>query len=178
MRTLFLASSHMSQELSFHTWVAMLYSSIRGSWTQTRTHTKISRHRFSACFCSFYLKCRSHGDSDKLPSHWPWWSGTEADRQWTETPWGLWTGTPAAGYDGSWGRGCCYSVVTWRSQLEPGSRDTATLGPDGYQTERKGQTSKYSWKYIFEFYVPTALADFHPFCIKTKSLVSWMLRQV
>lgn len=30
--TLFLASSHMSQELNFHTWVAMLYSSIRGSY--------------------------------------------------------------------------------------------------------------------------------------------------
>lgn len=29
--TLLRASSHMSQELSFHTWVAMLYSSISGS---------------------------------------------------------------------------------------------------------------------------------------------------
>ena len=34
MSTLFRASSHMSQELSFHTWVAMLYSSIRGSCTR------------------------------------------------------------------------------------------------------------------------------------------------
>lgn len=33
--TLFLASSHMSQELSFHTWAAMLYSSIKGSYVQT-----------------------------------------------------------------------------------------------------------------------------------------------
>ena len=31
MSTLLRASSHMSQELSFHTWVAMLYSSISGS---------------------------------------------------------------------------------------------------------------------------------------------------
>lgn len=33
MSTLLRASSHMSQELSFHTWVAMLYSSISGSCT-------------------------------------------------------------------------------------------------------------------------------------------------
>src|SRR4029434_2752303 len=43
MSTLFLDSSHISQELSFHTCVAMLYSSIRGSCgkcnTQTHTHT-------------------------------------------------------------------------------------------------------------------------------------------
>lgn len=32
MRTLLRANSHMSQELSFHTCVAMLYSSISGSW--------------------------------------------------------------------------------------------------------------------------------------------------
>ena len=31
MSTLLRANSHMSQELSFHTWVAMLYSSISGS---------------------------------------------------------------------------------------------------------------------------------------------------
>lgn len=33
MSTLLRASSHISQELSFHTWVAMLYSSISGSCT-------------------------------------------------------------------------------------------------------------------------------------------------
>lgn len=37
MSTLFRASSHMSHELSFHTWAAMLYSSINGSWTTTHT---------------------------------------------------------------------------------------------------------------------------------------------
>ena len=32
VRTLFMASSHMSHGVIFHTWLAMLYSSIRGSW--------------------------------------------------------------------------------------------------------------------------------------------------
>lgn len=54
MSTLLRANSHMSQELSFHTWVAMLYSSISGScvgqapsdkyaWPATRPATGPSR---------------------------------------------------------------------------------------------------------------------------------------
>lgn len=129
MRTLFLASSHMSQELSFHTWVAMLYSSMRGSWAQTDTQRTMSALSF---LCTL--------DSDKCPSYWPWWSGTEEDHQWTERSWGPWTGTLAVGCDGNWGTGCYYSVVTWRCQPEPGSKDTVAPGPDGYQTERKHET--------------------------------------
>ena len=130
MRTLFLASSHMSQELSFHTWAAMLYSSIRGSWSQTSTEREMSYQHFWSSACYFYLKAKP--DSDR-----PWWSGTEEDRRWTERSWGLWTDTPAAGCDGNWGTGCCYSVETWRCQFEPGSKDTAAPEPNGYPIERE-----------------------------------------
>lgn len=83
-------------------------------------------------------------------SYWPWWSGTEGDHQWTERPWGLLTDTLAAGYGGNWETGCCYSAVTWQCQFEPGSKDIAALGPEGYQREggrdNEGEVSKYSSK--------------------------------
>lgn len=106
---------------------------------QTHTCRKMSHqpHHFSRCFCSLYRKWRSCVDSHKLPSYWPWWSGTEEDHQWTERSWGLGTGTLAVGCDGSSGTDCCYSVVTWQCQFEPGSKDTAGPVPGGYQTKRE-----------------------------------------
>lgn len=60
----------------------------------------------------------------------PLWSGTAEGHQWTKTPWGLWTGTQAADFDGNWGRGCCCWAETWQCRSEPGNTNTAVQEPE------------------------------------------------
>src|SRR4029434_9915177 len=60
MSTLFLDSSHISQELSFHTCVAMLYSSIRGSCGTCNTHTDTHTQRHTHTHTAIHAQTHAH----------------------------------------------------------------------------------------------------------------------
>lgn len=120
-RTLFLAISHRSHVLSFHTWAAMAYSSISASCKEQQTallaFVKLLHEALLLLSCS------------------PWCSGTAWDRQWTGTHTGLCAETLAEGSWSTEGRGCCCSEGTWRSAPAPGSTCTATL--DSAEEQRR-----------------------------------------
>lgn len=70
MSTLLRASSHMSQELSFHTWVAMLYSSISGSYTGQGHSSQVQRALPPSPSPGELPGSTLHSPS--RGQHWPW----------------------------------------------------------------------------------------------------------
>ena len=100
---------------------------------QTRTHTAARSHLLVSLSLLAWMQ---HVQVD--PNR-PWWSGTGADRRWTEIPWVLWTDTLAEGCGGSSGTGCCCSVETWQCRFGPGNKGTAGPGPERQRTLRLPQ---------------------------------------
>lgn len=98
----------MSHELSFHTWAAILYSSINGSWNTKRIKLIVANVH-SVRFHSLL------------------WNGIAADRlYWVKRKVHV-PNTPATGFGDNSKTVNCSTVATLRCQFAPNSTDTEVL---------------------------------------------------
>lgn len=144
--------------LSFHSWAAIAYSSIKGSCNQDKHSTQVVftlQMKITVTQLEVYVAYelpQRFWRTEKQPWNYylyifclPWCSGTALDHQWTGTHTGPFVGTLWEDFWSIPGTGCCCWVETLQLAPVPGSTGTEAQGSKGTEGDRNKYWPALVW---------------------------------